>query len=75
MGFPYHLRRRPRAPETLLAVVARDGDRVRLRCPACGLDRGWVAGLTATEQRRQPCPRCGGADRASEGFRARPTRA
>lgn len=55
--FPHHLRRfRPRQV-FLVATESRSGA-VKLVCPTCGHVEGWVAGLTSTETRRQPCPKC-----------------
>ncbi len=41
---------------------------VHLQCPACGHDEGWVEGLTVTESRRQPCPKCNSSSRPGGGL-------
>ena len=53
----------PRRPRRVLMRVVDAGDcisanSVHLRCPRCGHDDGWSHGMTVTEAKRQPCPKC-----------------
>lgn len=59
----------PRRPRRVLMHVVDAGDcestyRVHLVCPKCGHDDGWHHGLTFTETKRQPCPKCNGGEHA-----------
>lgn len=57
--FPYHLRRFRPLGILMIAVKAGLGT-VKLVCPVCGYVDDRVEGLTSTEVRRQPCPKCNG---------------
>jgi transposase-like protein len=58
MSFPNHMIPRPKPHQVLLAAIDIGPAGVHLTCPQCGHDEGWVKGLTVTEKRRQPCPKC-----------------
>lgn len=62
MLFPHHMLPRSRPRSVFLSVIDAGDGAVHLRCPRCGHDQGWVQGLTITESRRQPCPKCTGAN-------------
>lgn len=59
--FPNHLRRLLPRQVFLVAIDSKPG-MVNLKCPSCGHMEGWVSGLTSTEARRQPCPKCNGVN-------------